>query len=371
MGLLSRIKTWISGETLTASDLNAEFDNILNNLDPDNIEDASANATAMQATADPYPGGSESLATNLRGELQRLRYVLKQVTGQSQWYIDPTVSIENLYDGYGDFKTITNANSPYTAALTDYHISCDTSSGAITVNLPVASNTGKIYVIKKSDSSANAVTIDADGTETIDGNVTYTLSNQYDFVVLQSSGTEWKIIAGFSHNPTLPGQPRISDFTNAQHDHSNAANGGSLVLPPHAFSVHRNGVNQTISSGAYTKVQFTTEEFDTSNEFDNATNYRFTPTVAGKFLLTAGAYLDTDANTNTPFKVIIYKNGSVYKEGYDYAIATTGRAGVTVSVVVDVSVGDYFEVYVRHDTGASEDIAGRSESTFFTGCLIR
>ena len=28
---LSRVKTWSSGETLTASDLNAEFNNILNN----------------------------------------------------------------------------------------------------------------------------------------------------------------------------------------------------------------------------------------------------------------------------------------------------------------------------------------------------
>jgi len=96
MGLLSRVKTWSAGETLTASDLNAEFDNILNNLDPDNIEDASADATAMQATADPYPGSSESLATNLRGEIQRLRYLIKQITGKSQWYIDPATDIDSL-----------------------------------------------------------------------------------------------------------------------------------------------------------------------------------------------------------------------------------------------------------------------------------
>lgn len=89
MGILSRVKTWAAAETLTAADLNAEFNNILNNLDPDSVEDASANATAMQATADPYPGASASLATDLRGEVQRLRYVIKQITGESQWYIDP------------------------------------------------------------------------------------------------------------------------------------------------------------------------------------------------------------------------------------------------------------------------------------------
>jgi hypothetical protein len=92
----SRVKTWIAGETLTASDLNAEFDNILNNFDPDGMDDASANATAMQATADPYPGATESLATDLRGEIQRLRYLIKQITGESQWYIDPDNTVAVL-----------------------------------------------------------------------------------------------------------------------------------------------------------------------------------------------------------------------------------------------------------------------------------
>jgi hypothetical protein len=97
MGILSRVKTWAAGETLTASDLNAEFDNILNNLDPDNVEDASANATAMQAVADPYPGASESLATDLRGEIQRIRYQLKAILGEAQWYIDPDNTIAGLH----------------------------------------------------------------------------------------------------------------------------------------------------------------------------------------------------------------------------------------------------------------------------------
>ena len=97
MGLLSRVKTWVAAETLTASDLNAEFDNILNNLDPDSVEDASADATAMQATADPYPGAAESLATDLRGEFQRLRYLIKQITGETNWYVDPDSTIAALH----------------------------------------------------------------------------------------------------------------------------------------------------------------------------------------------------------------------------------------------------------------------------------
>ena len=95
-GTYSRVKTWASGNTLDASDLNAEFDNILNNSDPDGIDDASTNATAMQATADPYPAASESLATDLRGELQRIRYVMKQITGETNWYVDPDTTMALL-----------------------------------------------------------------------------------------------------------------------------------------------------------------------------------------------------------------------------------------------------------------------------------
>lgn len=88
MAVFSRIKVWVSGEILTASDLNNEFDNILNNMAPAGIEDASANVSAMQATVDPGGVGTESLATSLLGELQRLRYVIKRIVG-AQWYSDP------------------------------------------------------------------------------------------------------------------------------------------------------------------------------------------------------------------------------------------------------------------------------------------
>jgi len=104
-GTFSRIKTWIA-EVLTASDLNAEFDNIINNLDPDGIDDASATEGAMQAVADPYPASVSSLATNLRGEFQRLRYLIKQITGEAQWYIDPDVSLATIFSTYTTLANI-------------------------------------------------------------------------------------------------------------------------------------------------------------------------------------------------------------------------------------------------------------------------
>jgi hypothetical protein len=89
MAVFSRIKTWVSNEVLTAADLNGEFNNILNNMDPEGIEDASASVSDMQATTNPGGSGSESLATDLLGEIKRLRYVVQRIVG-TYWYTDPT-----------------------------------------------------------------------------------------------------------------------------------------------------------------------------------------------------------------------------------------------------------------------------------------
>lgn len=90
MAVFSRIKNWVSNEVLTASDLNAEYNNILTNMQPSGIEDQSADVAAMQATANPGTVGSESLATTLAGEIQRLRYKIKEILGTAQWYSAPT-----------------------------------------------------------------------------------------------------------------------------------------------------------------------------------------------------------------------------------------------------------------------------------------
>lgn len=81
-------KTWTTGEVLTAADLNNSFSTVITNSIPANIDDYSANSTVMQTSTDPYPAAAVSLATSLSGELERLRYIVKQITGKSQWYVD-------------------------------------------------------------------------------------------------------------------------------------------------------------------------------------------------------------------------------------------------------------------------------------------
>ena len=105
MAVFTRVKTWVSNEVLTASDLNGEFNNLLNNTIPASIEDYSADVSTMQTTTDPGGVGTESLATTLAGELTRIRYKLKQIIGGAQWYSTPdfdltgTLGTSNIADG--------------------------------------------------------------------------------------------------------------------------------------------------------------------------------------------------------------------------------------------------------------------------------
>lgn len=74
---------------------------------------------------------------------------------------------------------------------------CDASDGAIALTLPsAAGNDSRIIIAKKSDSSANAVTVTAAGSDTIDGAATFVLSNQYEFVILinDEDGDIWNVI---------------------------------------------------------------------------------------------------------------------------------------------------------------------------------
>lgn len=72
----------------------------------------------------------------------------------------------------------------------------DASGGAVTITLGAAATlaNGFCVAIKKTDSSTNAVTIDGNSSETIDGAATFTLPAQYSSVILQCDGANWNIV---------------------------------------------------------------------------------------------------------------------------------------------------------------------------------
>ena len=135
-----------------------------------------------------------------------------------------------------------------------------------------------------------------------------------------------------------------------------------------AFSVYISA-DQSISLATWTKVQFNGEYFDTNNNFDSTTNYRFTPTVAGYYqinFVTTGI-----SGAGRAFLGAIYKNGS--------RIITTGVYMVSSSSIDDgpAAIGnvfymngstDYIEFYVYQDGGTGLVFTGY---TIASGFLAR
>lgn len=86
------------------------------------------------------------------------------------------------------------ADTPYTLVSECGYLRCNAVGGNMTVNLPAATGNGRLVTIKKIDASANTVTIDGSGTETIDGALTYVLTAQWHVVqFIDAASGKWEI----------------------------------------------------------------------------------------------------------------------------------------------------------------------------------
>jgi hypothetical protein len=129
----------------------------------------------------------------------------------------------------------------------------------------------------------------------------------------------------------------------------------------------KSSASQTVSSDSFAKITCNTEEFDTAGAYDNSTNYRFTVPSgqAGKYyvygLITANGL--TNANLDSA-NCSIYKNGSSVGglEFYMHGNPTARYIPVIEFKILDLSVGDYVELYGRIETDNGND--GKIGGTF-------
>ena len=126
-----------------------------------------------------------------------------------------------------------------------------------------------------------------------------------------------------------------------------------------SFSVNKNSATQVVTSSTVTPLTWSTEVFDTNNNF--ASN-RFTPTVAGKYIINLNVYCGDGAACYA----YIYKNGiGTTQTGGD---GSAGLGIVSTSILLDMNgTTDYVEAY-GYTSGTY--IAGGVNQTFFTGALI-
>lgn len=92
-------------------------------------------------------------------------------------------------------KAVAGLSSTTTLDNTWHTVLAEDAGGSYSINLPAAAScTGRVYIIKKVNSSANTITIDADASETIDGATTVALTAQWSTFQIQSNGTNWFVL---------------------------------------------------------------------------------------------------------------------------------------------------------------------------------
>ena len=135
-----------------------------------------------------------------------------------------------------------------------------------------------------------------------------------------------------------------------------------------AFNVYNTG-GQTLTHNVATKLTLNTKEYDTNTNFDTTTNYRFTPTVAGYYFISAFWAL---SGTMTGFcATYIYKNGSVYKSLGTTNVSANYTAGFGSSLVYLNGSTDYIEIYATQGSGISQTVVAGNQYAWATGFLAR
>lgn len=86
-------------------------------------------------------------------------------------------------------------SATYNIELTDFIVAVTDAGVARTINLPKASlaGFGKVYIVKDASGSISSttITIDSNGTETIDGDTTYVISTNFGRIGMYCDGSNW------------------------------------------------------------------------------------------------------------------------------------------------------------------------------------
>jgi hypothetical protein len=202
----------------------------------------------------------------------------------------------------------------------------------------------------------------------------YSVSNAADptnaskITIATNGATDTQIISGINGTGTyLP----LSFYTNNALAMQIGTNGQMTVAATAnpSFSAYRNGSQSALVSGTWTKVLCNAEEWDTNNNYDSTTNYRFTPTVAGYYQINGA--ISPVAFTGNYLTCNIFKNGTSYKSGSNYS-PNAAAAGVTnVSSLVYLNgTSDYVELYVIAQ-GTPTLNGVDTSNTYFNGAMIR
>ena len=115
-----------------------------------------------------------------------------------------------------------------------------------------------------------------------------------------------------------------------------------------------------VATDTWTRVPVNVEIYDVGGCYDNSTNYRFTPTTAGKYVFYVQVGFNSLGDQDQCYGSV-YKNGSqLWTDGnalnLTSASSTSGTA-VRYTITAEANgSSDYFEAYGRHNYGSNRNL---------------
>jgi hypothetical protein len=188
-----------SGGNLVITNETADKDIIFN------VKDATTEREALRINGDVAEvvvnEGSDSLV-DFRVESNNSTHMLFVDGGNDTVGVGTSTPGSALHVNASFATAITGKTSNYTLTGGDHTILVSCSSGNVTLTLPTAVGcTGRMYIIKRIDDSANAANINSNGSENIEGSTDSASVPGMSSIVLQSDGSGWWKVAEYIKAP--------------------------------------------------------------------------------------------------------------------------------------------------------------------------
>ncbi len=234
--------------------------------------------------------------------------------------------------------------------------SVDTELDAATddlANIVPTSLSGRFLIIRPENASRDVVVKHAAGG---DGQVN--LADAADFTMADT--TTWLMLERRGTSPSSAWYEVARHYGNAK-----AAARTHLGVGTASFQAYLSADQTGIVDSVWTKIQYNTEVFDPLSDYDNATNYRYTPSEAGKYII--GVIIQ--ATTLADGKLLsagVYKNGAAVAWVSNNAAFTGNQTMMECVTLQDMNgTTDYVEGYFWHNHGSNIGCVGNPKIQFW------
>ena len=132
----------------------------------------------------------------------------------------------------------------------------------------------------------------------------------------------------------------------------------TIAVNTPAFSAYANTDQNNNSDNTWVKLAMNAEFYDTDSKYD-VSNYRFTPTVAGKYMFGASVYVDGN-DTRITSEIAFYKNGTKL---FYASQSVDNDTKQQLTAVIELDDNDYIEIYAYADVANNSVFAMNMDGT--------